>query len=72
MESITQTQFNNLLNSQIDPTLPSHIQSDIEYIKTILLTQHGDEFFVEFIELDELCEEEIEETKARGTLITIS
>ena len=72
MESITQPQFNNLLKGQIDPTLPSHIQSDIAYIKTILLTQHGDEFFVEFIELDELCEEEIEETKARGTLVTIS
>ena len=72
MESITQSQFNNLLAGQIDTTLASHIQSDIAYIKTILLKQQGDEFFVDFVELDELCEEEIAETKARGTLVTIS
>tara|TARA_Y100000589_G_C27044767_1_gene584703 strand:- start:807 stop:1025 length:219 start_codon:yes stop_codon:yes gene_type:complete len=72
MESITQTQFNNLLKGQLDSTLASHIQADINFIKTILLTQHGEEYFVEFIELSELCEEEIAETKARGTLVTIS
>ena len=72
MESITQTQFNNLLKGQVDPTLPSHTQADINFIKTILLTHQVDEFFVEFVEFDELCEEEIAETKARGTLVTIS
>ena len=72
MESITQTQFNNLLKGQVDHTLPSHTQADINFIKTILLTHQVDEFFVEFVEFDELCEEEIAETKARGTLITIS
>ena len=72
MESITQTQFNNLLKGRIDTTLASHLQADINFIKTILLTQQNDEFFVELIELSELCEEEIAETKARGTLVTIS
>ena len=72
MESITQTQFNNLLKGQIDPTLASHIQDDINFIKTILLTQQGDEFCVEFIDSSELCEEEIAENKSRGTLVTIS
>ena len=72
MESITQIQFNNLLKGQIDPTLASHLQADINFIKTILLTQQGDEFFVELIELSELCDEEIAETRARGTLVTIS
>ena len=72
MELITQHQFNNLLKGQIDPTLPSHTQADIDFIKTILLTQQGDEYFVEFIELSELCEEEIAEIEARGTLVTIS
>ena len=72
MDPITQSQFNNLLKGQIDPTLASHLQSDINFIKTILLTQQGDEFFLEMIDLSELCEEEIVETKARGTLVTIS
>tara|TARA_B100001175_G_C19284904_1_gene530640 strand:- start:182 stop:400 length:219 start_codon:yes stop_codon:yes gene_type:complete len=72
MESITQSQFNNLLKGQVDLTLASHVQADINFIKTILLTQQGDEYFVEFIDLSELCEEEISENKSRGTLVTIS
>ncbi len=72
MNSITQSQYENLINGKVDSTLDTNIQSDIKYVKTILLTQQDNEFFVEFIELDELCEEEIEETKARGTMVTIS
>ena len=72
MNSITQSQYENLINGKVDSTLSSNIQSDIKYVKTILLTQQDNEFFVEFIELDELCEEEITECMNRGTMVTIS
>tara|TARA_B100000212_G_scaffold322229_1_gene281428 strand:- start:3005 stop:3223 length:219 start_codon:yes stop_codon:yes gene_type:complete len=72
MNSITQSQYENLINGKVDSTLDTNIQSDIKYVKTILLTQQDNEFFVEFIELDELCEEEITECMNRGTMVTIS
>ncbi len=72
MNSITQSQYENLINGKVDSTLDTNIQSDIKYVKTILLTQQDNEFFVEFIELDELCEEEITGCMNRGTMVTIS
>lgn len=72
MESINQSQYNNLLNGKLDSTLPDHVISDIQYIKTILLTQEDNNYYLDYVELDELCKEEIEETKQHGTLITIS
>ena len=72
MESINQSQYNNLLNGKLDPTLPDHVISDIQYIKTILLSKQDNSYFVEYVELDELCQEEISEMSTRGSLITIS
>lgn len=72
METITQAQYNALLNGQIPSTLDKHIKSDIQYTKTILLTQQNNNHYLECIELDALCQEEIAETKQRGILVTIS
>jgi hypothetical protein len=72
MESINQSQYNNLLNGKLDPTLPDHVISDIQYIKTILLSKQDNNYFVEYVELDELCQEEISEITTHGSLVTIS
>ena len=71
MEPITQDQFNTLLTGQIPSTLDEHVKSDIRYLKTILLTQQGNNYYLEFIELDELHQEEIDEIHGRGKLVTI-
>ena len=72
MESINQSQYNNLLNGKLDSTLPDHVISDIQYTKTILLSKQNNNYFVEYIELDELCQEELSEMSHHGSLITIS
>lgn len=72
MESINQSQYNNLLNGKLDSTLPDHVISDIQYTKTILLSKKDNNYFVEYIELDELCQEELSEMVNHGSLITIS
>lgn len=71
METITQSQYNTLLNRQIPQDLEPHIIADIQYIKDILLTQEGDNFYLELIEIDALCPEEIAEIKSRGIFVTI-
>ena len=73
METITEIQFNNLVSSPTTeiPRLPSHIQDDISSLRDctkngkahLLLTQHGDDFYIEYVEVDMLCPEEIAETK---------
>lgn len=72
MESINQSQYNNLLNGKLDSTLPDHVISDIQYTKTILLSKKDNNYFVEYVELDELCQEELSEMVNHGSLITIS
>jgi hypothetical protein len=72
MESINQSQYNNLLNGKLDSTLPDHVISDIQYTKTILLSKQNNNYFVEYVELDELCQEEVTGLSDHGTLITIS
>jgi hypothetical protein len=72
MESINQSQYNNLLNGKLDSTLPDHVISDIQYTKTILLSKQNNNYFVEYVELDELCQEELSEMSHHGSLITIS
>ena len=72
MESINQSQYNNLLNGKLDPTLPDHVISDIQYIKTILLSRQNNNYFLEYVELDELCKEEIFKITEHGILTTIS
>ena len=88
METITEIQFNNLISSPDSAilTLPEHIQSDIESLRSctkngkahLLLTHpHGqDEYFLEYVEVDMLCPEEIAETTQhakdnRGRLVAI-
>ena len=72
MESLTKAQFESLLDCKLHPTLPAHIKSDIEYVKTVLLTAEGGRYYVEYVELEELCDEEIKETMTRGHLIRLS
>ena len=72
MESITQSQYNSLLNKQIPSSLDAHIVSDIQYVKTILLTQESNNYYLEYVELNELHQEEISEISQRGHLVTIS
>ena len=59
MESITKEQYNALKLGKLHPSLPPNILSDIMYIKTILLTAEGENYYVQYIELDELSEAEI-------------
>ena len=88
METITKVQFYNLIMS-CDAELhklPEHIQQDIESLrdctkngKAHLLLTHPkgqDKYFLDYVEVDMLCTEEIEETilhakENRGRLITI-
>jgi len=88
METITKEQFYNLIMS-CDPELhklPEHIQSDIKSLRSctkngkahLLLThpKGQDEYFLEYVEVDMLCEEEIAETKQHakensGSLIAV-
>ena len=72
METITEIQFNNLISSPDAAilNLPEHIQSDIESLRRctkngkahLLLTQYEDCFYLEYVEVDALCPEEIAET----------
>lgn len=88
METITEIQFNNLIASPATeiPRLPAHIQSDISSLrdctqngKAHLLLTHPkgqDEYFLEFVEVDMLCSDEIAETRRhakenRGCLIAV-
>ena len=78
METITKTQFDNLISSPTSEILrlPKHIQNDIETLRSctkngkahLLLTHpHGqDEYFLEYVEVDMLCPEEIAETDQRA------
>ena len=59
MIEITPSQYRNLEKGFLDPTLPTQVQSDIEFVRTILLSQQEDKFFVEFIELNELTANDI-------------
>jgi len=88
MESITKVQFYNLLMSCDSELLklPEHIRNAIESLrdctkngKAHLLLTHPkgqDKYFLDYVEVDMLCSEEIEETilhakENRGRLITI-
>lgn len=88
MEKITEVQFYNLIMScdaEIHK-LPEHIQQDISSLrdctkngKAHLLLTHPegqDDYFLEYVEVDMLCAEEIEETRLhagenRGSLVAI-
>ena len=88
METITKDQFYNLIMS-CDAELqklPEHIQNDIESLRNctkngkahLLLTRpHGqDKYFLEYVEVDMLCPEEISETmqhakENRGRLVAV-
>lgn len=88
METITKIQFYNLImtcDSEIHK-LPEHIQQDISSVrdctksgKAHLLLTHPkgqDEYFLEYIEIDELCAEELKEIRLharenRGRLVAI-
>jgi hypothetical protein len=80
METITEIQFNNLISSE-DPDseiqrLPEHIRNDIESLrdctesgKAHLLLTHPlgqDKYFLEYVAVDELCDEELAETLLRA------
>jgi hypothetical protein len=76
METITEIQFNNLISSPDSAiiNLPAHIQSDIESLRSctkngkahLLLTQYEDCFYLEYVEVDALCPEEIAEANQRA------
>ena len=88
METITKVQFYNLImtcDSELRK-LPEHIQQDIKALrnctksgKAHLLLTHPkgqDEYFLEYVEVDMLCKEEIEETRLharenRGRFIAV-
>ena len=88
METITKDQFYNLImtcDSELHK-LPEHIQQDISALRGctkngkahLLLTRPKgqDKYFLEYVEVDMLCEEEIEETRLlarenRGRFIAI-
>jgi len=88
METITKVQFYNLImtcDSELHK-LPDHIRNNIaslrDYTKNgkahLLLThpKGQDEYFLDYVEIDELCDEEIEETRLharenRGRFIAI-
>ena len=88
METITEVQFYNLIMS-CDAELrrlPGRIRSDIASLrdctkngKAHLLLTHPrgqDKYFLEYVEVDMLCDEEIEETRVyarenRGRLVAI-
>ena len=59
MIEITPSQYSNLEKGFLDPTLPTQVQTDIEFVGTILLSQQEDKFFVEFIEINELTSNDI-------------
>ena len=67
METLTKEQYEALQQGELHPTLPAHIKSDIAYIKTILLTNEDDNYYVQFVELDELCSAEIEDIMMSGS-----
>jgi len=88
METITKVQFYNLIMSYDAELhkLPEHIQQDISSLrdctkngKAHLLLTHPkgqDKYFLEYVEVDMLCTEELEETRLhakenRGSLIAI-
>tara|TARA_X000000368_G_C22715802_1_gene573050 strand:+ start:201 stop:467 length:267 start_codon:yes stop_codon:yes gene_type:complete len=88
METISKEQFYNLIMSCDEELfkLPEHIRQDIESLrdctkngKAHLLLTHPkgqDEYFLEYVEVDMLCAEEIAEThlhakENRGRLITV-
>ena len=71
MEQITQSQYNSLLNRQIPPTLDPNVIADIRYIKNILLSKEGGNYYLEYVELNMLSAQEIAEMKRRGTFVTI-
>tara|TARA_B100001059_G_scaffold230068_1_gene263684 strand:+ start:544 stop:768 length:225 start_codon:yes stop_codon:yes gene_type:complete len=67
MDAITKEQYEALQQGELHPTLPDHIKSDITYVKTILLTTEGAEYYVQYVELDELCEAEIRDIMTSGS-----
>ena len=67
MDAITKEQYESLQQGELHPTLPAHIKSDITYVKTILLTTEGDNYYVQYVELDELCEAEIKDILTSGS-----
>ena len=67
MDAITKEQYEALQQGKLHPSLPAHILSDIMYIKTILLTTEDDKYYVQYVELDELCEAEIMDIMTSGS-----
>ena len=67
MDAITKEQYEALQQGKLHPSLPANILSDIMYIKTILLTNEGDNYYVQYVELDELCEAEIKDILTSGS-----
>ena len=59
MEEITEKQYLALRMGVLHPSLPQHIASDIMHVKTILITAESKKYYVQYLELDELCEAEI-------------
>ncbi len=70
MEEITKLQYDALMAYVIHPSLPENVKSDIDCVKSVLLTTQNGKYFLDYIEFEELCEEEIREIKAAGTVVT--
>ena len=72
MEEITKKQYEVLMSGEIDKTLSENIKLDIEYLKTVLLREESGMYFVECVEVDELCREEFLEVVGSGEFIRFS
>ena len=72
MPLITESQYNSLINNQIPTDLPDQIMSDLKLVNTVILSKEQNNFSLEFLELDELSQEEIEEAKNYGSVVALN
>ena len=68
MNNITKDQYLSLLQGDFPSSLNENLKMDIPEDGAILLVEEDDQYYFDGIELDELCEEEIEEAKSCGKI----
>lgn len=71
MNNITKDQYLSLLQGVFPSSLDEDLKMDIPQDGAILLVEEDGQYYFDGIELDELSDEEIEESKEYGKIVYI-
>ena len=72
MKQIKEYQYLSLLKQKIPAGLDEQILSDLKLVPTIHLIKKKNKYFLDFVEIEMFPEDEIEEIKCDGKIVTLN